>query len=319
MPIREFEHTDPDYEALAHVINTVWPERAYTVSDLKGEDNERPPTLIHHRFMAEMDGRVVGCGAFANEGKFYHPQRFWMSLDVLPDARQQGIGTRLYDHMLAMLQSTYHATELHTATLESRADSLRFLNNRGFQESQRDPMSRLEVANFDPARFRGLDAQIAAAGIEIKVLSDLIREDANVLHKVYELHQALVNDVPEPAEHTKADFELWLDGYSSNNPYFIADANFMAVHGTNLIGLSSLWGKLSDDTLYAGLTGVLPPYRQKGIATALKLRAAAYAQAQNTRLIMTSNNSQNPMYRLNLSLGFQTYEMLIKFVKPMSP
>jgi predicted GNAT family acetyltransferase len=66
------------------------------------------------------------------------------------------------------------------------------------------------------------------------------------------------------------------------------------------------------------MTGVKRAYRRKGIATALKLRTVAFAQVQGAHLLMTSNNSANPMYQLNLKLGFQTYDAEIKLVKPMS-
>lgn len=317
MRIREFEDTLQDYEALAHIMNTVWREPLYTVSDLRQWDEERPSKLVHHRYLAQIAGQVVAYGSFGQEERFYHPQRFWMHLDVLPDQRQQGIGTMLFEHMLAILQSEYGANELHTSTTESRRDSLRFLKKRGFEENKRDPKSRLEVTNFDWNRFYGLETQIAAMGIQIRALSDLMQDDANALYKVYELHQLLVSEVPAPAEHTRVTFESWQEGYLSN-PYFIPDANFMALHKAAYIGLTSLWGELASDRLYVGMTGVMQTYRRKGIATALKLRSVAFAQAQGTRLLMTSNNSDNPMYQLNLRLGFQTYDTVIKLIRTLS-
>ncbi|MBV7337408.1 GNAT family N-acetyltransferase [Chloroflexi bacterium TSY] len=91
----------------------------------------------------------------------------------------------------------------------------------------------------------------------------------------------------------------------------------MALDNTEYIGLTSLWGELSSDTLYVGMTGVKRSYRRKGIATALKLRAISYAQAHGIRLLMTSNNSENPMYQINLNLGFQSYDIEIKLVKKL--
>jgi GNAT superfamily N-acetyltransferase len=316
--IREFEDTPQDYESLAHIMNTVWHERSFTADELRQWDEERPPKLVHQRFLAEIADRAVGYGSFEHHEKFYHPQHFWMRLDVLPEQRQQGIGTQLYDHMLVMLQLEYDANELHTITTESRGYSIRFLNKHGFQEDKHDPKSHLNVANFDWTPFSRLAAQIAETGIEIKVLSDLMQEDVDALHKVYELHQLLVSEVPEPAEHTRVEFASWLEGYSSTNPYFIPEANFMALHGTAYIGLTSLWGTLSSDRLYTGMTGVKRAYRRKGIATALKLRTVSFAQTHGTRLLMTSNNSENPMYQLNLKLGFETYDTEVKLVKPMS-
>ena len=126
-----------------------------------------------------------------------------------------------------------------------------------------------------------------------------------------------VNDVPEPAGHTRVDFESWCEGYSPSNPYYRPEANFMALDGTEYVGLTSLWGESASETLYVGMTGVRRAYRRKGIATALKLRAISFAQTHGTRTLLTSNNSENPMYRINLDLGFQTYDVELKLVKKL--
>jgi hypothetical protein len=47
------------------------------------------------------------------------------------------------------------------------------------------------------------------------------------------------------------------------------------------------------------------PYRRRRIATALKLRTIDYAQRRGARTIETSNEEHNPMYQLNLRLGFR--------------
>ena len=238
-----------------------------------------------------------------------------MHLDGRAYWRRRGIGTQLYDHMLAMMQTEYSANELHSETTDSRDYSVRFLKERGFREDKRDPQSRLELADFDWARFQGLDAKIAAMGIEIRVLSDLVRNDPQSLYQVYELHQRLVQDVPDPAPRTKVEYSSWKDGYSATNPYFIPEAHFMALHEGAYIGLTSLWGLKTGDKLYSGMSGVKREYRRKGLATALKLRSIAFAQAQGTRVLMTSNNSANPMLQLNLELGFEIYDARLKFVR----
>ena len=310
--IRDFQYIHQDYEALVQVINRVWPEVPYTAADLQRLDRERPSYCTHRRFLAQIDGQIVAQGSFAHNRKFFHPQRFWLQLDVLPDQRRQGIGGRLYAHMLALLCAEYDANELHATTTESRGDSLRFLQERGFQVIKRDPQSRLDIAqyNFDP--YRELARKIAAMGIELRTLSDLLRNDAQALRKVYDLHQLLAHDVPDPAQRTRVEFETWREGYTRKNPYYIPQANFMALDGSDLLGMTSLWGDPSTGSLNTGLTGVKRPFRRKGIATALKLRTIAYAQAHGISVIKTSNNSENSMYRLNLKLGFETYDAEMK-------
>ena len=315
MHIRKFEPTQADYDAIARIMNTVWHEPILTAHDLRRDDEEHPPHLAHHRFVAEVDNQIVGFGSFSQSEKFYHPQRFWVHLNVLPDWRRQGFGTRLYAHMAAIMQAKYSANELHAETTQSRNHSIRFLEQRGFQEDKRDPLSRLDLAKFDWTHFQEMVAKIAAKGIEIRALSDLMQDDPTALHKVYELHQTLVQDVPDPALRTKVAFDSWKDGYSSTNPYFFPEANFMALYDGTYIGLTSLWGSRNDEKLYTGMSGVRREYRRNGLATALKLRSIAFAQELGTRVLMTSNNSANPMLQLNLKLGFEMYDAELKFVK----
>lgn len=53
------------------------------------------------------------------------------------------------------------------------------------------------------------------------------------------------------------------------------------------------------------LAGVLPAYRQQGIATALKLSTIEFARRQGALKIDTGNEERYPMFDLSLKLGFQ--------------
>jgi GNAT superfamily N-acetyltransferase len=57
--------------------------------------------------------------------------------------------------------------------------------------------------------------------------------------------------------------------------------------------------------LQTSFTGVFKTYRRRGIALALKVRSIQYAQSLGTRLIIANNEENNPMYQINLALGFQ--------------
>lgn len=57
--------------------------------------------------------------------------------------------------------------------------------------------------------------------------------------------------------------------------------------------------------MHTGLTGVLPEYRRRRIALALKQRALAWAREQGVKLVRTSNDSTNlRMLSINERLGF---------------
>jgi len=59
------------------------------------------------------------------------------------------------------------------------------------------------------------------------------------------------------------------------------------------------------DILETGLTGVDRQYRRRGLATALKCQVIEVAQRLGARRILTSNEENNPMFQLNLRLGFE--------------
>ena len=57
--------------------------------------------------------------------------------------------------------------------------------------------------------------------------------------------------------------------------------------------------------LNVGVTGVLPSHRRNGIATALKLKTIQYAIDYGAVTLKTGNEENNPMYDLNMALGFK--------------
>jgi GNAT superfamily N-acetyltransferase len=72
------------------------------------------------------------------------------------------------------------------------------------------------------------------------------------------------------------------------------------------VGQSDLANENQDrEHLGTGYTGVHPDYRRRGIATVLKARCIQCAQELGVKTIATGNDSANPMYQLNLQLGFK--------------
>ena len=71
--------------------------------------------------------------------------------------------------------------------------------------------------------------------------------------------------------------------------------------------------------LQVGFTAVRREYRRYGIATALKLRAIAFGQAYGAAAMVTDNEENNPMYQINLRLGFQPRPAKLAFQKEINP
>ena len=90
------------------------------------------------------------------------------------------------------------------------------------------------------------------------------------------------------------------------SPGFNPDGQYLALDGGQWVGTSALWtSQAMPERLYTGLTGVVRSHRRMGIATALKVRAIGFAKEYGAKLIETDNEENNPMYLLNLKLGFE--------------
>jgi GNAT superfamily N-acetyltransferase len=115
----------------------------------------------------------------------------------------------------------------------------------------------------------------------------------------------LAQDVPMPTAYTPPPFEKWArTEFEASN--FTPELWLVALDGNTYVGMTVLF-KLGAgiDILETGLTGVDRQCRRRGLATVLKCQAIEVAQHLGAHRILTSNEENNPMFQLNLRLGFQ--------------
>ncbi len=317
LTIRPFVKSDAEYEALCALDNAVWPEFPVTVEQWVHGDDTRDPQYLYRRVVAELDGRVVGNAYYCEPAWSYRPNKYRLGAQVHPDFRRQGIGGALYDHVMAAL--TPLGPNLLTAgTRESQQAGVRFLTQRGFRVVQRNPISHLDVTRFDHAKFAEIPAQVEALGVQIKSLDEIATEDLDWQRKLWQLEWELVQDVPLPDQITEIPFEVFVERHIQS-PTFNRASNFIALDGGRWVGLSALQLSPADpEKLNTGLTGVVRSHRRKKIATALKVRAIAYARQAGVRLIDTDNEENNPMFYLNLQLGFEPQPAWLEFEKQLA-
>lgn len=311
--IRPFDHSDADYTTMVDLHNTIWPEHLDTVEEWKENDARRAAKLRWARFLAEVDGEAVGYAGYGQSLWMYHPRKFWVHVNVLAEHRRRGIGSALYAHVLAELEQ-YDPLTLFAGTREDQTGGLAFLASHGYAEVMREWESRLDPSRVDLSQYAGLDEKMARAGIEIRTVREL-EADPERDRKLYDLDWALDQDVPSPEPPTRVPYEEWQKVWQRSN--LLPDGWFVAVHDGRYVGTTNLWSlQATPDTLETGLTGVLRSYRRQGIATALKLRAVAYAQSRGIREVRTWNASNNVgMLSINIALGFVRQPASIDFVK----
>lgn len=304
MHIRDF--TADDYPAIVNIdssLNIVWPERPRTPEAWAEADRNRNPKHKFQRWVAVIDGDVVGFGAYGQGGLDYHPQRFYVNVEVSPNYQRQGIGAALYDQIMAELQP-FDPRVLRANAFTNLPQGFTFLQKRGFYEAFRETPVHLDIASFDPSPYAGLEAKLLDQGIVIKTLHDL-ETDPDRDRKVYELYWEATEDVPqEDARIERQDLDEWVK-WGLNDPTILHDAYCVAVRGDDYIGLSE-WGQEPDsDAVLGGLLGVRRAYRNRGVGLALQLHGIAYARAHGYPALKTCTAVHNfPMQALFDKLGF---------------
>lgn len=318
MQIELFTRDESSYQQLVEVYNAVWPDQKNTPEQWKYSDDNRKPEHFFQRFVAYVDGRMVAWGTAGQHAWSFQEGKYGLYGAVHPDYRGRGIGSALYDQLCAVVMPL-HPTKLVAETREDQAAGLHFLEKRGFKRAMRYPISELTVDAFDFDHFQPTVDAVLSNGIVVKPLSVLQQEDSGWKQKVYDLEWDLLKDVPSPDPLTPTG----LDHYDRNvlqNPEFMPDAYYVALDGADYVGMSNLWrDTVNRQRLNTGLTGVRRSHRRRGIATALKVHGIRFAQTYGAKSIETGNEEHNPMYQLNLQLGYTPKPAWMDFIREFEP
>jgi GNAT superfamily N-acetyltransferase len=314
--IQPFEPNDRQYEAVTAIENAVWPDYSATVEAFKHGDQSRDPNDLFQRLVVKEGQQIVAFGEYQETPWSHQPGKYEIDLTVHPDYERHGIGAVLYEQMMTVLAKREPKPGFITSsTREHKPQAIRFLEKRGFQQVMRVPESRLDISVFDPVKFSAVAEQVQAQGIKIYTIPELQAIDPNWQQNLYELDWICIQDEPSPDPPTKQPLEQFVKQFLGH-PDFMAEAWFIALDGSQYVGLTGLFkNQTTEDQLDSGFTGVLPEYRRRGVATALKLRAIEFARRYGAKTIKTSNEENNPMYKLNLDLGFKRTSAWLAYKK----
>lgn len=300
--IRPF--TGDDYEFLAEVHHAVYQDVPRSVVQWKHDDETRDPALLFVRHVVELGERPVACGYFGHSPWIDDPDKYWVQILVLPEIVDTRIRPRYLELALASIRKR-KPVAAYTGMVENHVEHLHTLETAGFREVHRERTSELDLESHDPSAFTAALARVAGQGIRLAHLPELQDELDNWRERLHPLYQRLVADQPAPDSPRLDTLEEW-ELSVLGSPDFDPELWIVALDGDRCIGLSQAARSLQDPTMAdCGLTGVLAEYRKRGIATALKVELLAVAKRAGIRRIATTNEENNPMFAINVGLGFE--------------
>ena len=240
-------------------------------------------------FIASLDGAPAGCGFVEPHGDNVAGPVAWVSVRVLRERRRRGVGTALFREVSARARAGGRDALIFTARHDD-ADSFDYLGKRGFAEVLRVRESVLDLEEAS-SRFRPPE------GVEIVPLEEE-HEPA-----MYAAALVFVRDIPTSEETLEiGDIEQWRRDQLP--ALAVRDCSFVALADGEVVGYAILVEHRDGVGLNA-MTGVVPAWRRRGVALAVKQATIDAAGARGMRQLRTANAMENPMRQLNERLGYR--------------
>ncbi len=310
--IRAFEKTESEYLTLARILSDN-NDDLHLIAEGFEHCDAMQNSAVHQRFVADIEDQIVAYGTHGQSVWYPVPGMFTIAIEVHPDYRRQGIGSDLYESIVASLQK--HSPKKITARArENNPAAIDFLKKRGFIQKSQESLFALDLSTFDRTTFDDAFEEMQKQGIKFLSLAELRLSDPDWLRKWWDLEWVILNDMPSdepPVRRSLEQFEVDIQ-----HPAVIPDAFFFAVDGGQLVGISGLT-RYDETSLHADLTWVIPDYQEKGIELALKLKTIDYALRHGASYVLDDALEGDLAYQINLDLGFQHLPPWLVFEKVM--
>ncbi|MBN1965664.1 MAG: GNAT family N-acetyltransferase [Anaerolineae bacterium] len=317
LSLRPFDYSDADYEIALAINAAVFNEPPDPLAVWRHDDETHDQTYAFYRDLVLRDGAVIAYVETYQNQYAFHPQKYECRIFVHPAHDAPDVRPFVLDYTLDRLRDR-DLIALTSGMLDDKPEAMRFFEEYGFVRVAEEKLSRLDVMRFDPAAHAETLARVRAGGIEIVTLRALQARDPGWQRKLYDLDVTVNRDIPSTGEKHYRTFEEWLT-WRLDSPTCDPEGWFVALAGDHYVGQSQGNINRAGDVVQfiTGVTSTRREYRRRGIATALKLHVIAYARAQGAHEIFTTNDSQNPMYRLNLALGFAPLPSWVRVEKSL--
>ncbi|MEQ1933938.1 MAG: GNAT family N-acetyltransferase [Fimbriimonadaceae bacterium] len=307
--------TPAQWDQAAALSCAFFPEDPVTGPELQRYASEHPTDIFLQRFLVTEEDAPV---AYIRQA-----QSYWLEDQTISST---GIYVqRAESHVPLWLKCLAHSEEqarendMKKSQLWVRSDHpelIEAIETQGYIAGQVNPVSAAFLDEFDPAPYQDVIERVQLTHEILDLNQYIERFPDDWMKRYYDFDMIVSRDIPMPGEFK----ELPFDSYTKMmlNPDVTREGFFVALRGDELEAMTQVhWNRLDPKLATTGLTGTLREARRLGLATALKAKAMTWAKSVGIERLGTDNEENNPMYQLNLALGFKWVNNATEYSKKL--
>ena len=322
LEIKKFTETDFEFKELARIDNLVNHDSIDHPDDDKDSWEIRDRDQIRNRLLLYKNNILIGA-IYYSQGKDENKRTAFYTLHLDPTYNNNGYRNLLYNKMLEEVK-VFNCNLVHTSIYNhpNYEEHKKLLIKEGFKLVQTNREYSCDIRKVNTKKYYTLFKKLESEGIKFyeskKEMRDYPDKFPNHYEKLEELIWIYDQDMPIPdgIKHQRPSFEQFMK-YSHNFENNTYGVEIIAVLNGEYIGSTdiSVYHKSEPHKGWTGGLGVLKKFRRKGIATALKIKAIEVLIKKGVTEVRTDNEENNPMYKINVALGFKPVPFSLDYSK----
>lgn len=308
--------SEQDWKTATDLRNRWWTDQPWTTEELLEAASHIPKEHTPDRFIFSLDGREIAYATLIQAFWYDQPGRYECRVFLDPAVETP----ELLEATAAIIRDRSVAKGATRIAFWNRTDRPTLSNivlGWGYEEKQRNPESALNPQEFDPTPYAELRSRIEADGYKVLSFAEAKETYPDWISKAHDLDSKLMADVPLPAPFQPLPYEVFEKSILS--PFNDLDFEVVAVYGDDWVAQTALYpNHVNPKLMSTGLTGVLKDHRRKGLALCLKSITIEQARKKGVVRISTDNEEDNPMFQINLKLGFKKQYEWVCYEKNLS-
>ena len=318
--INKFRATDEQFRELSRIENLINHDFIVHPDDTKNDWKNRNKSLANDKLLLYNNDTLIGNLNYS-QGRDGNSMTAEYSLYLDPIYNNKGYRSLLYKKMLEEVRR-FRCNKIITTIYEhvNYKEHKKILVKNGFKLAQTNREYSCDIRKINFKKYYPLIQRLESKGIKLYDSKKEMKDWENHYIKLEELSWIYGKDVPMPKgiEREREPFkEFMKDQIDYEKNYY--GVEIIAVKDNKYIGSTDLdvFYKSEPHKAWTGSLGVLKEFRRIGVATAIKIKALEILFKNGITKVMTDNEINNPMYKINEKLGFRTEPFSLDYIKDM--